>query len=343
MAISRQGPQGATIVEYLRKHPKMPKLALAKLIVKDHPKLFANTEVCRKQIINYTRATPGTGARPDNHNVMAAKYGTARPAGKSGEDAWKGMMPETLHESLVPWKVPLVTKKVLVMSDIHLPYHSVEATTLAIEYGIAEGVDHVLLNGDVMDMYAASQHEKDPRKRNMKIELDQTKQFFGLLRNAFPNIPITFRGANHEKRLERYLMKYAEILLGMPEFELPTLLGLGALGIEYVEPQTPMYLGKLTVIHGDEYRGAGGVNPARWLSLRTGDNSMVGHFHRTSSHLDRTIRGDTRGWWSTGCLCALDPDWMRFTQWNWGFAIVNLNPDGSFEVENMTIVNGRVR
>lgn len=214
---------------------------------------------------------------------------------------------------------------------------------MAIQYGIDQKVDAVLLNGDIMDMYSASQHEKDPRKRDLKNEIDQTRQFLGMLRKAFDGKPIYYRAANHEYRLERYLMKYAEILLGMPEFELPTLLRLGELGIEYIKPQVPMHLGKLTVLHGDEYRGAGGVNPARWLSLRTGDNSLVGHFHRTSTHFDRTVRGDTRGWWSTGCLCALDPDWLRFTQWSHGLAIVNLNPDGSFEVENMTIVNGKVR
>ena len=85
------------------------------------------------------------------------------------------------------------------------------------------------------------------------------------------------------------------------------------------------------------------MNPARWLSLRTGDNSMVGHFHRSSTHFDRTVRGDTRGWWSIGCLCCLDPEWLRFTQWQNGFAIVNMNPDGSFEVENFIIEKGKIR
>lgn len=334
MATSRQTIVGKTIVEYLKKYPKSPRRTIARKLVADHPKLFLNLESTRKLVGKYTGSVGSI-------NVEA--HGTRREKGVSGGDSWKDLMPVTLHESLVPWRIPLVTKKVLIMSDCHFPYHDEAAIVTAIEHGISEGVDHVLLNGDVMDMYAASQHEKDPRKRDMKAEVEQTRQFLSMLRGAFPSIPITLRAANHEFRLERYLMKYAEILLGFPEFELPSLLGLGALGIEYIQPQTAMYLGKLTVLHGDEYRGSGGVNPARWLSLRTGDNSLVGHFHRTSTHLDRTVRGDTRGWWSTGCLCSLDPTWLRYTQWNLGFAIVNLNQDGSFEVENKTIINGKVR
>jgi hypothetical protein len=331
-----QSPKGAVVVQYLKNYPKMPLLALAKLMNKKEPNLFPDIENARKLAQKY--ASSGSNINPrDKYGVKRDKKGVA------GQDAWEDMMPETQHESLEPWVCPKSIKSILILSDVHIPYHSEASVRLAIQHGIDNNVDAVLLNGDIMDMYSASQHEKDPRKRDLKNEIDQTKQFLSMLRKAFDGKPIYYRAANHEHRLERYLMKYAEILLGMPEFELPTLLGLGALGIEYIKPQVPMYLGKLTALHGDEYRGAGGVNPARWLSLRTGDNSMVGHFHRTSTHFDRTVRGDTRGWWSIGCLCAIDPDWLRFTQWNHGFAIVHMNTDGSFEVENLTIVNGKVR
>lgn len=334
----KQTISGATTVEYLKKHPKMPLLTLGRLMNKENPELYPTAEVARKSLLYYT------GKNGGGRSAKAAdRYDTKREKGVSGQDVWKDMMPESQHESLTEWRLPKANRKVLVMSDCHLPYHSIEALTIAIEYGIAEGVDGVLLNGDVMDMYSASQHEKDPRKRNFQEELEATRGFLALLRKAFDGKPIWYRFANHERRWERYMMKYAEIMLGTPEFHLHNLLQLGAMGIEHIPEQTPMYLGKLTVLHGDEYRGSGGVNPARWLSLRTGDNCMVGHFHRTSTHVDRTVRGDTRGWWSTGCLCALDPDWLRFTQWNHGFAIVDVNPDGSFEVDNLTIVDGRVR
>ena len=321
----------------------MPKLALAKLIVKDHPKLFTSVEACRKQIVNYTRVAPGTGARPDNHNVMAAKYGTARPSGKSGEDAWKALMPKTKAEDLEPWILPKSIRRVGILSDIHVPYADPDALILAIEHLIKSDVGAVILNGDYMDMATASFHERDPRNRDMGEEIEEGRNLMRMLRAAFPKIPIYARSSNHERRLERYLMQNAQILLGMPEFELKNLLRLAEHGIEHIDYNRPMYIGKLTLLHGDEYKGGGGINPARWLSLRAGTSAAAGHFHRTTSHVDRTLRGEIRGWWSIGCLCTLQPTWLPMNQWTQGFAIVDVNPDGSFEFDNKMIIDGKVR
>ena len=164
-----------------------------------------------------------------------------------------------------------------------------------------------------------------------------------MVRAAFPNIPIYFKEGNHCYRMERHLMKYAPVLIGMAEFELPTLLRMAETGIEYIRNKRTIHAGSLTIGHGDEWRGAGGVNPARWLSLRAGESMLIGHFHRTSQHIERTVRQTVRGWWSTGCLCELQPAYMPYNNWNHGFAMVYLNSDGSFEVDNKTIIQGKVR
>ena len=138
-------------------------------------------------------------------------------------------------------------------------------------------------------------------------------------------------------------MKYAPILLGMHEFELPTLFGFGELAITHIENKRVIHAGKLTIGHGDNWKGGGGVNPARWLSLRTGEPTLIGHFHRTSSHIERTVRNSIRGWWSTGCLCELNPTYLPMNQWSHGFAIVEIDKDGTFEVDNLSIIEGKVR
>ena len=43
--------------------------------------------------------------------------------------------------------------------------------------------------------------------------------------------------------------------------------------------------------------------------------------------------------WSFGCLCDLHPDWNPFGNWNWGFAFVNIEEDGNFEVVNRRILS----
>jgi hypothetical protein len=48
---------------------------------------------------------------------------------------------------------------------------------------------------------------------------------------------------------------------------------------------------------------------------------------------------------SIGCLCQLTPKYRPFayTKWNHGFAIVEIDGDGSFEVNNYRIIKGKVR
>jgi predicted phosphodiesterase len=61
------------------------------------------------------------------------------------------------------------------MSDIHLPYHSVEALTTAIQFLKDEKIDALILNGDTRDFYQASRFQKDPRKRSLAHELEANR------------------------------------------------------------------------------------------------------------------------------------------------------------------------
>jgi len=331
------GPQGKTVLEYVRTYPDMPKKTLARLILDDHPGLYTSQEACRKAIRDYT------GASGIQNMGSAIKHGTLKKKGESGADPWESLMPESWMEPIVPFDMPSSIRSLLVLSDIHIPFHDVAALKASIEYGIAQNPDAVLLNGDTLDFYSISDHEKDPRKVKWAEELEACRQVLRMVRAAFPNVPIYFKEGNHCYRMERHLMKYAPVLIGMAEFELPTLLRMAETGIEYIRNKRTIHAGSLTIGHGDEWRGAGGVNPARWLSLRAGESMLIGHFHRTSQHIERTVRQTVRGWWSTGCLCELQPAYMPYNNWNHGFAMVYLNSDGSFEVDNKTIIQGKVR
>lgn len=340
----KQTVKGEEAVRYLKKYPDRPLLWLAKLMHKEQPKMFPAIESTRRLLREYTgSAGSSDNARRKYRSATPDKYGTRREKGVSGGDAWKALMPESKAHVIEPWIAPLSVRKALILSDIHCPFHDLEALNVAIEYGISQKPDFVLLNGDTMDMYSVSDHQKDPRKRDFASEINSGRELMKMLRAAFPDVPIAYRAGNHCFRLERYLMKYAEVLLGFPEFELPVLLQMGQHGISYIEHNIPMHFGKLTILHGDEYRGGGGINPARWLSLRAGESALIGHFHRTSSHVSRSVRGSVQGWWSTGCLCELTPEYLVLNQWQHGFAVVDINQDGSFEVDNKMIVNGKVR
>ena len=86
------------------------------------------------------------------------------------------------------------------------------------------------------------------------------------------------------------------------------------------------------------------VNPARGLFLRAKTFSACSHCHTTSEHSTRDINDLMITTWSFGCLCDLSPDWNPIgNDWNWGFALINVEKDNNFEVENRRILSsGRV-
>ena len=65
---------------------------------------------------------------------------------------------------------------------------------------------------------------------------------------------------------------------------------------------------------------------------------MCGHCHTTSEHTDKNIQGAILTTWSVGCVCDLSPDYAPYGNWNWGFALVDVEKNGNFTVENHRIL-----
>jgi hypothetical protein len=200
------------------------------------------------------------------------------------------------------------------------------------------------LNGDIWDCYALSRFGKNPDFRDFKQELQAMKQFLMALRNNFPNAKIVYKEGNHERRFQHQLLDKAPDFFGVEEFRIEVLLGLYDLSITWVQDKRIIKIGKLNVLHGDETAGggAGGVNPARGLHLKTQTTSMCGHFHRVSQHTSKTLNEHFIGCWSIGCLCYMNPDYMPINQWSHGFAIVYREDDNNFVVDNKRIINGKI-
>lgn len=234
--------------------------------------------------------------------------------------------------------------RVLVLSDIHIPYHSVASLTAAIEEGKRQEIDTILLNGDTIDCYQLSRWEKDPRKRHFKDEVTATKDFLTRLREIFPKARIVWKDGNHDERLQKYLVANAPAIFDLNIATYPALLDFCGLRVDYVTDKRPIRLGKLTVLHGHEFPNAmlGPVNPARGLFLRAKDSCLAGHWHQTSEHSEPTIQEKLIATWSTGCLCDLHPEYMPLNKWNHGFATVEVAPSGDFEVRNRRVHRGRL-
>ncbi len=107
-------------------------------------------------------------------------------------------LPPSQESNYQPFKLPINHNNILLLSDIHVPYHNIQALTLALKYGLENDVNTILLNGDVIDFYAISRFEKDPRKRNFGHEVLMTRQFLQTLRKLFPHAAIYYKCGNHE-------------------------------------------------------------------------------------------------------------------------------------------------
>ena len=330
--MGKKGEEGIVIKiakEMVIRFPDSPKLTLAKKLYKENPKVFTSVEHARG-CINRIRGLGSHGRIADKSLFEEPKF-NYNPFS----------LPESKSEPREIWKLPKSISKVLLLSDIHFPYHDEKALTTALKYGQKEGVDAVFINGDLIDFYQLSFHEKDPRVTSIADELEMTRDFFDSLKKAFPKALIYYIPGNHEHRLERYLRVKAPELLDIQEFRIDILLKLGEKGIHYLAHGTKCYFGKLLVEHGDKMKGSGGVNPARSLFAKLKRHAICGHFHRTSEATEKVYDGDVVVTYSTGCLCELEPRYMEVNNHNHGFAIVDMNGD-NFAVSNKKIVNGIV-
>lgn len=307
----------------------MPTLKLARIMYKDNKLSFASVDHART-VLRAIEGKAGTSFRIKDKSLVGTPERPKNPYNlpKSEEIIW------------TPYKLNF--KRVAVLSDIHIPYHNIEALTVALDYIKKQKPDCLLLNGDALDFFGLSRYSKDPKKRNFAFELDTWKAMFEVFQREL-KCPIVYKLGNHEERYENFLWQKAGELVGVDEFEIANLLKARANGIEVIKDKQIIKAGGLNIAHGHEFTGGGfaPVNVARGLFLRAKTSAMQGHNHQTSEHTESDMDGKITTTWSTGCLCELHPQYMPINRWNHGFAIVDI--DGQdFQVQNKRIYKGKI-
>ena len=318
--------------ELCSKFPDASNIGLAKRAKKERPETFATIENARDMI----RVIRGA------HGKKNAGLATQpRPKGKAGH---MPKMPPSLAEAWEP--VQIDAKRVGIISDVHIPYHSEVAFGASVEALKREKIDTLLINGDFADFYQVSRHQRDPKHRRFSEELKSVVQGLEWLRSEFPKVRIVYKLGNHEERWQVFIWNRAPEIYDLPAVQIDKLLQAERLGIEVIGDQRPIMLGQLPVLHGHELGRSifSPVNPARGAFLRTHHTVLVGHSHQTSGHADTDMFHKETFVWSTGCLCDLTPEYARVNRWNHGFCWVDIASDGSFSVANRRITKqGQVR
>jgi hypothetical protein len=334
----------ALISTYLDKpvYFDMPNRTLARLIFSEHPESVKSIENARAGI----RKLKGLCGRESREsNCGNRKYFVE----KNNTDA-KFKCPTSFDVGTEPFYLPLQVgkknAKVLGLFDIHFPFHNEKALSLAINEGLKEGCNVVLLQ-EAFDFYYQSRFLKSTDKPLFKEQRELFIDFIFELVDYFPKgTRFYYHGGNHEKRWSDWMKTKNPELLGVEYFGISNVFELANAGITYINEGTLVKLGKLNVIHGHEFMrgwGDGGVNPARWLFLKTNDTAICGHFHRTSEHTETmSINKKIKTCWSAGCLCSLSPEWFQYNKWNHGFFTAEAEGNGMFEMFNKRIYNNKV-
>lgn len=318
--------------EYRLRHGMdMPTLTLARIMYNENKEAFKNLDDAR----HWLRYIEGKTGPKDRKSLKSKEFVLTEDRPKN---------PYKLPESEEAKYEPYVIKanKLAVLSDIHVPYHSIEALTAAFDKISEEKPDAILLNGDTIDFYGLSRFMKDPRKRSVAHELQACNEFLDVLGQF--GAKIIFKLGNHDERYEHYLMHKAPELLGIPEFKLENLLKANERGMDVVGEKRVIKANKLNIIHGHEYPSVfSPVNIARGLYMKGKVSAMQGHNHQSSTHVETDMNGDLVTTWSLGCLCELNPAYMPLNKWNHGFAIVDLSENGKeFHVRNFRIHKGKI-
>lgn len=244
-----------------------------------------------------------------------------------------------------PTPIVLPTDKMgttLVLSDVHAPYTNLECFKAAIDDAKAQGVDGVILNGDFVDFHHLSSYEKESEKLSVREELDYANTLLDYLDEQLPEAHVIYKEGNHSvPRLNRYLKRNSPELIGLAGMSLPEMLRMEERGYIFTGSRLTSF-GDLVILHGDEIRGIGGIDPARKAALKfPGMNVMAGHTHRGESRFFRRPDGQVNHTHVLGHMGECSPNYHKYTNWRLGWGIIECI-DGKTHVDNMIWEDGRM-
>ena len=97
-------------------------------------------------------------------------------------------------------------KRILVISDLHIPYHHKDSFNFLKAIKKEFKPDQIINIGDSLDFHAISMHSHDPDLYSPGMELSKAKEYIKELENIFP--VVTEVDSNHSSLVYRRALKY---------------------------------------------------------------------------------------------------------------------------------------
>jgi len=100
----------------------------------------------------------------------------------------------------------MANKKILIISDMHLPYQHKDSIIFLKEIKKEFKPDMIVNIGDLLDFHAISMHEHNPDLYSAGMELDKAKDYIKQLEDIFPEVVEV--DSNHSSLVYRRALKF---------------------------------------------------------------------------------------------------------------------------------------
>jgi UDP-2,3-diacylglucosamine pyrophosphatase LpxH len=225
-------------------------------------------------------------------------------------------------------------EKVLVLSDVHIPYQDNEKVNAVITFISTYEPHKIILNGDIIDFPQISRFSKNlvelPR---LKDDLIQTIELLKRIRDtAGDSTEIWYLGGNHEFRLHKFLIDKCVELSGLDCLKFEQLLQLDDMNISYVPYGKGLEYKNVLFEHGYLISKFAGYTAKNQFESRR----MCGvssHTHRLAKYRHNNYQGQ-QFWIESGCICDFNAEYINgLPNWQNGFAYLLFDDENCVNAE----------
>lgn len=239
-------------------------------------------------------------------------------------------------KNIIDIEMELKNGRVLICSDVHIPYQDNKAVDAFIDHAALTQPDVIVLNGDIIDMFMLSRFTKG-EGRNPLEEMEMCRKFLQCIRMACPKAQIFYVIGNHETRLERYVLNKAPELASLIE-DVFTIIKVSDFEVR----------GCASLVVNNSFLFKHGTllgNKSGLSAIKEMENSYMsgasGHTHRLCKYIARKA-GRKFVWIETGGLMSMNPEYMVDPNWQQGFAEVEFKNGKLYKTNVYEIENGEI-
>lgn len=249
-----------------------------------------------------------------------------------------------------------------IVSDFHAPFHDEAAVGAFLLFLRDTQPDFGILAGDVIDLPEPSRHRRNPAFHATPRQCVRSgfRDILAPIRAELPDADLEMLVGNHDVRLRNWCLETYPDLVdlrpgdqeddeGATSLSMRTQLALDKLHIPIVEPVGEYADGmiavcrNLAVMHGETT----GKNASDTELDKYGHSIAFGHTHRKRTVYKTQWDFDGMGVHTgveVGCMCRVDGGlgYVRRPNWQQGFGVVSVHPDGAFSLEHANFVNGEL-